>query len=251
MPASAHTAAAVNAQSQPADVSIKPHPAPTVAATVSTANSAATAGHRPSGVWAVRASIQGCDRRQAPRPEPSGLKMRLEEAQDAAPGVLRGGLVVADAGHPQDRPGRPQVVPVEERVARVRVLADVALDAGAREARVQRRRGPAQGLVLARRSWPRPGRRPPARRRGPPAGGRSWALRRRTRGSRSAARSRRPGRSRSRRSCPCSPPGPPATRGRSRCRRTPSRARHRSARNVARRQRTAPPAEYRSGASAR
>src|SRR3954469_12579410 len=98
-----------------------------------------------------------CGARLGPRPPRSGrvffdgllgAQVRLEEAQDAAPGVLRRGLVVADAGHPQDRAAGAEIVPVEERVARVRVLADVALDARAVEARVERRRGPAQGLVL-------------------------------------------------------------------------------------------------------
>src|SRR5688500_4780013 len=128
MPHRAHTAPAVKAASQPRTVPTSSHAAAAIAATPRRAARAARAGHGPSDLAYARASIQGSDRPRSARPESSAAQMRLEEAQDAAPGVLRRGSVVADAGHPQQRPARPEVVPVEEGMAGVRVLAHVVLD---------------------------------------------------------------------------------------------------------------------------
>ena len=68
-------------------------------------------------------------------------EVRVEEAQDPAPRVLRGRLVEAEPGDAHQGVQRPGVVAAEERVAGVRILLDVVLDAGALERRLDLRRG--------------------------------------------------------------------------------------------------------------
>src|SRR3954453_19388677 len=97
---------------------------PQAAASIETAASAASAGTEK-----VRVAIHSSDRSDHRGSELSGPQVRLEEAQDPPPRVLRRRLMEPHAGDAQHRSARAEVVAVHERVAGFGVLANVVLDA--------------------------------------------------------------------------------------------------------------------------
>ena len=63
--------------------------------------------------------------------------MSVEEAQDAPPGVLRGGGVIAQPGEAHERALRSAIVEAEKRMPGSAILVDMVLDAFAFKRRLQ------------------------------------------------------------------------------------------------------------------